>query len=152
MQQNVVEAVTSLVEPVVHARGLELVDVEYIKEGIHWFLRLYIDKEGGADLDDCSEISRAVGDILDEADLIPQAYMLEVSSPGLERPLKKKDDYLRYRGQLVQVFTRENVHGYGEFSGYLEGMEGEEVILEYQGEQIRLPYDLIARAHLLVDF
>ncbi len=152
MSQDVVRQVTTLVESMIVEAGLELVDVEYIKEGMHWFLRLYIDKEGGVDLDDCANVSHRVGDVLDNADLLAQAYMLEVSSPGLERPLKKEADFERYQGKLIKVRTKNVFQGYHEFSGYLAGLEDGKVILEYQGEKVRIALEQIEKAHLEIEF
>src|SRR6478735_140307 len=99
--------------------GFELVDVEYVKEGSNWFLRLYADKEGGIDIDDCGRISEFLSEKLDENDPIPTAYFLEVSSPGAERPLKKPDDYRRSIDKQVFVTTYEAVDGLKEFEGKL---------------------------------
>lgn len=152
MGQSVEQRVEALVAPVVHEQGLELVDVEYIKEGAHWYLRLYIDKEEGVDLDDCSNVSHAVSAVLDQNDPISQAYMLEVSSPGLERPLKKDEDFVRFRGKLVRVRTKEPVQGYQEFIGYLIGLVNEEIVLEYEKEKVQLPRDLVEKTNLALEF
>lgn len=152
MSQDVIGRVTALVEPIIVQAGLELVDVEYAKEGMHWFLRLYIDKEGGVDLDDCALISHRAGETLDKEDFIPHAYMLEVSSPGLERPLKKAADYERYQGRLIKVRTKNVFQGYQEFSGYLAGLEDGKIVLEYQGEQVQIPMDQVEKAHLEIEF
>lgn len=152
MGQSVEQRVEALVAPVVYEQGLELVDVEYIKEGAHWYLRLYIDKEEGVDLDDCSNVSHAVSAVLDQNDPISQAYMLEVSSPGLERPLKKDEDFVRFRGKLVRVRTKEPVQGYQEFIGYLIGLVNEEIVLEYEKEKVQLPRDLVEKTNLALEF
>lgn len=152
MSREVVARVAALVEPMIIDAGLELVDVEYIKEGVHWYLRLYVDKEGGVDLDDCAKVSHLVGETLDKKDLIPQAYMLEVSSPGLERPLKKEADFQRYQGKLIKVLTKEVFQGYREFTGYLAGLENGIVVLEYQGEKAQIPLEKISRAQLEIEF
>ncbi|MHB1653938.1 MAG: ribosome maturation factor RimP [Desulfitobacteriaceae bacterium] len=152
MNQDIGQRVTALLEPAVTEKGLELVDVEYLKEGTHWFLRIYIDKEGGIGLDDCTDISHVTSELLDKADFIQQAYTLEVSSPGLERPLKKETDYERYRGKLIKVRTTVPFQGYQEYSGYLSGLDGGEVVLKYQEVQVRIPYQLIKKAHLAIEF
>ncbi len=95
--------VEELVTPIVDSKNFELVDVEYIKEGSNWYLRVYIDKEAGIDIDDCVEVSRELEVKLDEDDFIKEAYILEVSSPGLTRPLKKEKDYLRNIGKRIEV-------------------------------------------------
>ncbi len=151
MNQRVEQQVSVLIEPIIKEKGLELVDVEYIKEGAHWYLRLFIDKDGGVDLDDCSDVSHAVSEILDTADTIQQAYMLEVSSPGLERPLKKTEDFQRFQGKLVAVKTNKPYEGFQDFSGYLRGLENEEIILEYEGKRIAIPRSIVKQARLSIE-
>lgn len=150
--QSVAEYVSQLCEPVIAEQGMELVDTEYVKEGAHWYLRLYIDKEGGVDLDDCAEISHKVSEVLDKTDVILTAYMLEVSSPGLERPLKKDADYERFKGKLVSVHTQKVFQNFDNFTGYLEGLENGEIVLEYEGSRVRIPKTLVDKAHLALDF
>ena len=144
--------IIALVEPYVQEKGLELVDVEYVKEGAHWYLRLFIDKEGGVDMDDCAEVSHAVSEMLDEKNPIPQAYMLEVSSPGLERPLKKDEDFVRFQGKLVTVHTTSVFEGYNEFTGNLIGLQDNEIVLEYENNRISIPRALTKSTHLALDF
>ncbi|HWQ88425.1 MAG TPA: ribosome maturation factor RimP [Desulfitobacteriaceae bacterium] len=150
MSQGVEERVRVLVEPVIKAKGLELDDVEYVKAGAYWYLRLFIDKDGGVDIDDCSRASHAVSELLDKSDIIRQSYILEVSSPGLERSLKKTEDFERYRGKLVAVETNKPHKGYQEFSGYLLGLENEEIILEYEGNRMAIPRNIVKKAHLVL--
>ncbi len=148
MNETMEQRIGLLVEPIISEKGLELVSVEYIKEGAHWYLRLYIDKDGGVDMDDCSEVSYLVSEILDQKNPIPQAYMLEVSSPGLERPLKKEKDFIRFQGSIVTVHTTAPFQGYMEFSGNLIGLINSEIILEYESERIAIPCALVEKAHL----
>lgn len=152
MSITILNKVRKLAEPHVLDLGLELVDIEYVKEGAYWYLRIYIDKEGGVDIDDCTEVSRKINDILDKGNIIPQAYMLEVSSPGLERPLKKREDYEKYKGELVSIYPKELYQGYNCFTGNLIGVVDDQVILEYEGHEITIPFALIERAHLAFDF
>lgn len=152
MDHSLEQKVAVLVETAIAEQGLELVDVEYIKEGAHWYLRLYIDKEGGVDLDDCAMVSNLAGNLLDRGNLIAQSYMLEVSSPGLERPLKKDEDFSKFKGKLIAVQTREVFQGYQEFVGYLIGLVDGEIVLEYQGTQIAIPRGLVSKAHLTFEF
>ena len=91
-----------LLQPLVDAHGFELVDVEYVKEAGNWYLRAYIDKENGITVDDCEEVSRALSDLLDEEDFISENYILEVSSPGLDRPLKKEKDFARSSARMLK--------------------------------------------------
>ena len=109
--------------PLVDAHGFELVDVEYVKEGGSWYLRAYIDKPGGIAVDDCEVISRALSDLLDEHDFIEDSYILEVSSPGLGRPLKKEKDFVRSQGELVEVRTYRAIQHQKEFTGILNAWD-----------------------------
>lgn len=152
MGQSIEQRVETLLGPVIEEQGLELVNVEFVKEGAHWYLRLYIDKEGGVDLDDCTNVSHSVSEVLDRNDPISQAYMLEVSSPGLERPLKKDEDFQRFQGKLVRVSTKESFEGYQEFTGYLVGLIEDEIVLEYEKESIKIPRSLVEKANLALDF
>lgn len=152
MSQAVEQRVAALVEPVITEKGLELVDVEYVKEGAHWYLRIYIDKEGGVELDDCTNVSYAVSDILDREDLMTQSYMLEVSSPGLERPLKKDEDFIRFKGKLVTIRLGAPYQGYQEFTGYLAGLVDGEIVLEYEGETVSIPRHLAEKTNLAFEF
>lgn len=152
MNQSIEQRVRVLVEPIIKEKGLELVDVEYMKEGTHWYLRLFIDKDGGIDIDDCSGVSHAVSKLLDNSDIILQSYILEVSSPGLERPLKRTEDFQRFQGELITIKTNKLFKGYEEFSGYLMGLENDEIILEYEGKQMAIPRSVVKKAHLSLEF
>jgi ribosome maturation factor RimP len=152
MNQSIEQRVRVLVEPIIKEKGLELVDVEYMKEGTHWYLRLFIDKDGGVDIDDCSGVSHAVSELLDKSDIILQSYILEVSSPGLERPLKRTEDFQRFQGELITIKTNKLFKGYEEFSGYLMGLENDEIILEYEGKQMAIPRSVVKKAHLSLEF
>ncbi|MDA8227791.1 MAG: ribosome maturation factor RimP [Desulfitobacterium hafniense] len=152
MEQSVEQKVAALVEPLIKEKGLELVDVEYIKEGTNRYLRLYIDKSGGVDLDDCTNVSHSVSELLDNNDPISQAYMLEVSSPGIERSLKKDEDFERFKGKLVYVKTTEPFKGFREFTGYLKGLINKEIVLEYEGEQVAIPQSTVEKANLTFEF
>lgn len=107
--------------PIIEEHGFELVDVEYVKEGADYYLRVYADKEGGINIDDCVLISRSLEEKLDAADRMTDAYILEVSSPGLTRPLKKEKDFKRNLGKKVEVKLYRSVDGMKEFEAYLEG-------------------------------
>ena len=109
-----------LLLPILDANSFEFVDVEYVKEGSDWYLRAYIDKDGGITVDDCELVSRALEIKLDEEDLVKDAYILEVSSPGLTRPLKKERDYVRNRGKLVEVHLYQAVEKNKVFTGTLK--------------------------------
>lgn len=153
-----VERVEMLARPIIEAMGLELVDVEYISEGGQRYLRLYIDKEGGVSLDDCEAVSRAVEPKLDAEDPIPERYTFEVSSPGVERPLKRDTDFTRFAGSTVQIRTFAPVEGQRTWIGRLLGLEDGAVHLELQpqGKQparrIAIPRSQIAKANLHLEF
>lgn len=149
---NIVELVTTWVEEIVQDTDVELVDVEYVKEHQDWILRIFIDKEGGVDLDDCAKVSGLLDKKLDAEDPIPGAYSLEVSSPGLERPLKKATDYVRFAGRQVQIRTYSGVHGRKRFEGTLEGLRDDNVLLKWEGETIEIPLELVAKANLAMEF
>lgn len=113
------EKTQQLLEPIVEQMELSLVDIEYVKEGGSWYLRAYIDKEGGVTVDDCEAVSRAFSDVLDREDYIEESYIFEVSSPGLGRPLKKEKDFVRSIGEELEVRTYKAVDGCKEFYGIL---------------------------------
>lgn len=119
-----------LIQPLVDEEGFELVDVEFVKEGSEWYLRVYIDKDGGISVNDCEEISRAFNEILDREDYISEQYIFEVSSPGLTRPLKKEKDYKRSIGKLVDVKLYKPVDKAKEYTGVLSAFDENTVTLE----------------------
>ena len=127
---NTESKVEALVSGIIEEMGYELVDVEFVKEGQNWYLRFYLDKDGGINIDDCEKASRAIEKLLDEKDPIEQAYILEVSSPGLDRQLKKEKDFVKYAGSLVDVKLYKAVDGSKEFQGTLKGLEGNIVTIE----------------------
>ena len=121
-----------LITPIIEANHFELVDVEWVKEGPNWYLRVYIDKEGGITVDDCELVSRAFGDILDEKDYIAENYIFEVSSPGLDRPLKKEKDFARSVGKEVEVRLYKSIDKKKEFVGLLDSYDDHSVTLELE--------------------
>lgn len=123
-----------LMEPITKENGFELVDVEYVKEGGTWYLRVYIDKPDGIAVDDCEVVSRRLSDLLDEKDYIDDAYILEVSSPGLGRPLKKEKDFKRSLGEEVEIRTYRAVDKQKEFTGILKEYDKDTVTIEYEDE------------------
>ena len=118
--------------PIMEENNFELVDVEYVKEAGTWYLRAYIDKEGGFTVDDCEMVSRRLSDWLDKEDFIDDSYILEVSSPGLGRPLKKERDFARSIGAEVEIRTYRMVEGRKEFTGVLEEYDSESVTVSYE--------------------
>lgn len=142
-----------LLMPLVDAHGFELVDVEYVKEGGSWYLRAYIDKPGGIAVDDCEVISRALSDLLDEHDFIEDSYILEVSSPGLGRPLKKEKDFVRSQGELVEVCTYRAIQHQKEFTGILNAWDkGTVTLLMEDGTEMKFAREDIALIRLAFDF
>ena len=123
-----------LLMPIIEKNGFELVDVEYVKEGGTWYLRAYIDKPGGISVDDCEVVSRAFSEILDEKDYIDDAYIFEVSSPGLGRPLKKEKDFARSIGEEVEIRTYRAINRQKEFIGMLKEYDTTTVTIEYEDE------------------
>ncbi len=141
-----------MIEPYLAEHGFELVDVEYVKEGGSYFLRIYVDKEGGIDIDDCGLISEYMSQKLDENDPIDEAYFLEVSSPGAERPLKKADDVRKAVGKDVFVTTYEPIGGSKEFEGKLLSFDNDELVIVFGKKQATVPYDKVASARLAIIF
>ncbi|MCF8010789.1 MAG: ribosome maturation factor RimP [Clostridiales bacterium] len=152
MGKNIPTAVEKLVAPVVESKNMELVDVNYIKEGGRWFLRLFIDKPEGVDLDDCELISQSVEPVLDSNDPISGPYTLEVSSPGLDRPLRKVADYERFQGYAVNISTFAPVNGQRRFKGVLKGVLEDEIKLSVDKSDVYIPLDQVAKAKLAPEF
>lgn len=124
-----------LLLPLIKQHQFELVDVEYVKEGGNWYLRAYIDKPGGITVDDCEVVSRALSELLDEHDFIEETYILEVSSPGLGRPLKKDKDFARSIGEEIEVRTFRPINHQKEFTGILKEYDKEKIIIEMENQE-----------------
>jgi ribosome maturation factor RimP len=151
-QAAVAPRVEALAEPLARSLGLELVDVEYLREGPSWIVRVFIDKPGGVLLDDCSALSHALGAALDVDEVVGTAYSLEVSSPGLERRLKKPADFERFAGKRIKVKTFAPLGGgQKNFQGVLVGFADHQVEIEVDGKAVRIPLAAIAKAHLVVE-
>ena len=151
-QAQIHRQVEEICESLVVSEGMELVDLEYRREGPRWVLRLFIDKEGGVNIDDCARISRELGDLLDVKDVIPQAYVLEVSSPGLNRRIRKKEDFSRFVGEKVQLWLVSPKDGRRKIVGDLVGVEGEEVVVTATEGRFSVALEDIARANLIYEF
>ncbi|PLR97241.1 ribosome maturation factor RimP [Bacillus sp. T33-2] len=153
---KVTEVVEELVTPILTENGLELVEVEYVKEGKSWFLRIYIDKDNGVDIEECGMVSEKLSEKLDELDPIPHNYFLEVSSPGAERPLKKDKDFQKAVGKNVYIKTYEPIDGEKAFEGTLTAFDGDtvtvEVTIKTRKKTIEIPFEKIASARLAVAF
>lgn len=146
------ERTEALVLPIIEEHHFELVDVEYVKEGADWYLRVYADKEGGINIDDCVLISRALEAKLDAEDFIEDAYILEVSSPGLGRPLKKEKDYLRSIGKSIDIKLYQAKEKQKEFTGILKEYSNDHIILTIDEEDVTFETKGIAMARLSLDF
>ncbi|AZK47755.1 ribosome maturation factor RimP [Paenibacillus lentus] len=144
--------VEEMVLPFLQENGFELVDVEYVKEGRNWFLRVFVDKDGGIDIDDCGRVSEYLSEKLDAEDPIPSAYFLEVSSPGAERPLKKAEDVRNAVGKDVFVTTYEPVDGLKEFEGRLLSFDNDELVITVGKKDYAIPYSKVASARLAIIF
>lgn len=153
---KVTETVEQLVTPIVDELNLELVDIEYVKEGKDWFLRVFIDKETGVDIEECGMVSERLSEKLDAEDPIPYNYFLEVSSPGAERPLKKDSDFIKAVGKNVYIKTYEPINGEKTFEGVLTQFDGGTVTVEVKiktrKKNIEIPYEKVANARLAVVF
>jgi|TARA_B110000467_G_scaffold1059_1_gene871 ribosome maturation factor RimP len=147
----VTQSVTELIEPGLLADGLELVDVEFKKEGKNWILRIYIDREGGVTLADCQKVSRLAGDLIEVEEVIEPVYTLEVSSPGLNRVLKKEKDFLKYSGKKIYVQCHAPMDGRKKFTGILTGFIDQSIHLEVDGQHYTIPLNLVAKANLVIE-
>ncbi len=147
-REDLRDRLIELVEPLVESKGFELIKLEYIS-GKQGKLYLYIDREGGVTIDHCELISNAVSDLLDYHDPIAHAYTLEVSSPGLERPLTKKNHFERFKGEKVKIKTSEEIAGRRKFSGTLAGAGEESIVIKLEdGDDVEIPLPLIDKANL----
>lgn len=143
------DGLRNMLEPGIRALGYELVDIEYKGDGSRNMLRLFIDRPAGINVDDCATVSRQVSAVLDVEDPIPEQYTLEVSSPGLDRPLVKREDFERYAGETVKLRMSEAVLGRKNFKGTLVGVDDEMVLVDVDQERFRLPMSRIERARLV---
>lgn len=149
---SIQERLTELFEPVIASLGCELWGIEYMAQGRRALLRIYIDKEEGIGVEDCERVSRQVSSVLDVEDPIQSEYTLEVSSPGMDRPLFKLKHYQANIGERVAVRLRLPFEGRRKFTGLLKGIENEEVVLEVDNEEYILPYELIDKANIVPQF
>ncbi|MFB1081073.1 ribosome maturation factor RimP [Jeotgalibacillus sp. JSM ZJ347] len=153
---KITELTEELVNPILEDMNLELVDVEFVKEGSNWFLRVFIDKESGVDIEECGIVSERLSEKIDELDPIQQNYFLEVSSPGAERPLKKEKDFHNAIGKQVYVKTYEPIDGMKEIEGVLDNYDGETlnitVTIKTRKKEMAIPKEKVAKARLAVTF
>lgn len=156
MSESVTKITEQLVTPILDEKGLEFVDVEYVKEGSDWFLRVYIDSEQGVGIDECAAVSESLSEELDAGQYISRAYYLEVSSPGVERPLKKHRDFQQAIGKQVRIKTYAPIEDEKIFEGQLADCNDDEVTVivkvKTREKRIKIPFDQIASARLAVTF
>jgi len=150
------QKIIELAEPLIEFEQMELIDVECLKMKTRWIIKIYMDKEGGVTLDDCAEISNQVGNLLDVHDIPPGPYSLEVSSPGLDRPLSRDKDFMKYRGSKVKVKVNGVIHGKRNFHGtlidFLQEDEKRTLILDEEGKLYYIPRENVVRANLKYEF
>jgi ribosome maturation factor RimP len=148
MNRDLIPSLWSMIEPVLEPEGIELVDIEFKLEGGRWVLRLYIDTPQGVTLDDCELVSRQIGALLDIKDPIEHRYVLEVSSPGINRVLRKEEDFRLFAGSPVRIRTRRKLAGRRNFQGILKGMEDSAIILEVEGARVEIDPKNVDKANL----
>jgi ribosome maturation factor RimP len=148
--------IRELAEPLVVSEGMELIHVECLKMKSRWVIRLYMDREGGVTIEDCTEVSNQLGDLLDVHDIPPGPYTLEVSSPGLDRPLSRDVDFIKFRGSRVVVKAKEKIDGIQNFTGilddYYDDAGGKFLVIDVSGKKYRIPRNKVARAHIKYDY
>ncbi|MFC1868716.1 ribosome maturation factor RimP [Thermodesulfobacteriota bacterium] len=149
---SIIKQVVDLTEPILEEIGFELVDVEYLSKYGKWVLRIYIDKDGGVTIDDCARVSGELGYLVDIKDIIGHEYVLEVSSPGLNRPLKKETDFIRAIDKKIKVRMAAPINGRRNFSGYLKDFRDKHLFLEAEGGLINLPWPEVDKASLVYEF
>ena len=148
---TVLQAIMCLIEPALIAEGLELVDVEYKKEGKNWVLRIFIDKEGGVTVTDCQKVSQKIGDLIDVEETITAPYNLEVSSPGLNRTLKREKDFVKFKGREIHLHSLSPVDKRRKFTGILKDFKDQTLYLGLDGKILEIPLRQISKANLVIE-
>lgn len=149
--ENVIEKVEKLVLPIVKEMGLELVDIEYMQDGGYWYLRVFIERENGhISLGDCATLSNKIDEDVDK--LIEQKFFLEVSSPGVERPLKKIEDFIRFTGETIRVALKHKLEDKKNFDGVLKEVKGDLIVLETEEKELEIPLKEIRKANIIFEF
>ena len=153
MKKSIESTIEELVQPIIDSNNFELVDVEYVKEAGEYYLRVFVDKEGGISLNECEVVSRALSEILDIKDPIKDNYYLEVSSPGLDRPLKKDKDFVRYQGRDVEIKLYKPLNGSKQFEGELVGLtEDKNIKVIIDNEEVEFNKKDVALIRLAIKF
>ena len=148
-EEQLVSEIWNLIEPVIAVEGMEVLEIEYRRESMGRVLRIFIDSEQGVTVEDCARISRIAGDVLDAADLIPGRYHLEVSSPGLDRPLRKFEHFQKHIGDIVEIRTLVPLHDRRNFKGELQEVSPEQISVDCDSKSFSIPLSLVERARLL---
>ena len=151
-ENSVIENILHMAEPLLVGKNMELVDLEFRKEGVGKVLRLFIDKTDGVTVEDCANISRELSTLMHVNETIEEKYVLEVSSPGLRRPLKKIDDFKKFKGKLVLIKTKEPIENRKVFKGYLKDTNDEGIEMDIDGLLYSLSFQQIHKANLEIDF
>ena len=154
LKRNDIESLTfKIAEPIVEELEIEIVDIEYIKEGPHMYLRLYIDKDGGVNLDDCQRVSEKISEALDEKDPISENYFLEVSSPGIDRPLKNDKDLKRSIGKDIEISLYKAIDEKKKLTGKLLNYDDDNIYIEYEdSKEVSIERNVISKINLAVNF
>ena len=153
MRKSIEATIEEIVQPIVDAKNFEIVDIEYVKEAGEYYLRVYLDKEGGISLSDCEVVSRELSEILDKKDPIKDNYFLEVSSPGLDRPLKKEKDFIRYKGRDVEIKLYKPINGAKMHEGELVGLtEDNNIKVIIDNEEVEFNKKDVALIRLAIKF
>ena len=150
--QKITRGVSELVDPILEGMGFELVDIEYVSQQGRWVLRLFIDKKGGVTIDDCAYVSRELGDLIDVRNFIDHPYVLEVSSPGLDRPIKKEKDILMSMDKKIQVKMATHVKGRRHYTGFLRDFREGVLYMDVDGELVALDWRQVHKANLVYEF
>jgi ribosome maturation factor RimP len=148
-EEELIAEIWKLFHPVIAAQGMEILEIEYRRESVGWVLRIFLDGERGISVEDCAQISRIAGDLLDAADLIQVPYHLEVSSPGIDRPLRKPEHFQKYIGNIIEARTISPIENRRNFRGELKQASSEGVVIECEAGSYSIPMPLIERARLL---
>ena len=151
-ENSVIENILHMAEPLLVGKNMELIDLEFRKEGVGKVLRLFIDKTDGVTVEDCANISRELSTLMDVNETIEEKYVLEVSSPGLRRPLKKIDDFKKFKGKLILIKTKEPIENRKVFKGYLKDTNDEGIEMDIDGLLYSLSFQQIHKANLEIDF
>lgn len=152
--QNILKRVEEIVQPILDNLGFELIERELVQESGRLILRLYIDKidKGGkVTIDDCARVSHAVEDVIEVSDVIDTRYSLEVSSPGINRPLRRRKDFEKYLGSTIKLKTLTPIDGRGNYKGVLESIQGDDIVMIVDGVMFRIPFETLAKARLEED-